>query len=144
VNPGRSSAGARPGGPWPSEGRSPTTLARGHTALRVHVEPAEASPLRPVAFDGSAATFQQRALTLWPRLDRTQLARTGGDPARIARIVGRRTTLPPESIVAMLTGEPIAEPDAGRSRPSMDGLNSAIDAHGLRGDTATADRPTAS
>ena len=46
--------------------------------------------------------IRQRALILWPRLDRTRLARTAGDPRRVARLVERRTSLPWDVIVAML------------------------------------------
>lgn len=46
--------------------------------------------------------YERRALVLWPRLDREKLRRTHGDPARIARLVARRTTLPVEKIVLML------------------------------------------
>jgi len=46
--------------------------------------------------------IRQRALLLWPRLDRVRLARTAGDPERIARLVERRSALPVEVIVAML------------------------------------------
>jgi hypothetical protein len=45
---------------------------------------------------------RRRALLLWPRLDRAGLARTAGDPRRVARLVARRSALPPEMIVAML------------------------------------------
>ncbi len=44
----------------------------------------------------------QRALALWPRLDRRALGRCAGDPARIARLVARRTSLPPAIIRAIL------------------------------------------
>lgn len=47
--------------------------------------------------------IRRRALLLWPRLDRVRLARTGGDPQRIARLIGRRSALPADVIVAMLT-----------------------------------------
>jgi len=50
--------------------------------------------------DGSP--YERRALALWPRLDREKLHRTNGDPARIARLVARRTTLSFETIVLML------------------------------------------
>jgi len=43
-----------------------------------------------------------RALALWPGLDRVALARTHGDPVRIARLVARRTALPETAIVEML------------------------------------------
>jgi len=50
-----------------------------------------------------------RALALWPRLDRRKLARTCGDPDRVARLIERRTALPHEAIMIMLlrpwTGE---------------------------------------
>jgi hypothetical protein len=42
------------------------------------------------------------ALALWPRLDRDALARAGGDPRRIARLVARRTPLLPEEVEGML------------------------------------------
>lgn len=45
---------------------------------------------------------RQRALLLWPRLDPARLARTSGDPQRVARLVARRSALPPEVIVGML------------------------------------------
>jgi hypothetical protein len=62
-----------------------------------------------------------RALALWPGLDRTRLRRTGGDPVRIARLVGRRTTLPIEAILGLLTGgaaetpRRASDPDRGPS-----------------------------
>ena len=45
-----------------------------------------------------------RALALWPGLDRTALARTHGDPVRIARLVARRSALPETAILALLGG----------------------------------------
>lgn len=57
---------------------------------------------------------RDRALALWPGLDRERLRRTRGDPLRVARLVGRRTTLPLEAILGLLTGEPAAgEPGPG-------------------------------
>jgi hypothetical protein len=47
--------------------------------------------------------IRRRALLLWPRLDSARLARTAGDPQRIARLVARRSSLPSDVIVAMLT-----------------------------------------
>jgi hypothetical protein len=46
--------------------------------------------------------IRSRALILWPGLDRTRLARTAGDPKRVARLVGSRTSLRNDVIVAML------------------------------------------
>lgn len=50
-----------------------------------------------------------RALMLWPRLDRRKLARTRGDPARIARLVERRTALSREAIIGILEGRSQAD-----------------------------------
>jgi hypothetical protein len=46
----------------------------------------------------------QRALALWPRLDRRALSRCDGDPQRIARLVARRTTLDQRTVWAILIG----------------------------------------
>lgn len=47
---------------------------------------------------------KERALALWPRLDRRALRRCANDPACIARLVARRTLLPPEAILVILQG----------------------------------------
>jgi hypothetical protein len=49
-----------------------------------------------------ACAFTQRAMLIWPRLDRRVLARCGCDPRRIAAYVARRTSLPVEVITAIL------------------------------------------
>ena len=49
-----------------------------------------------------------RALLLWPGLDGPKLARTRGEPGRVARLVGRRTALPHETILRMLGCDPEA------------------------------------
>jgi hypothetical protein len=49
------------------------------------------------------ASYLERALVLWPRLDRRALRRRDHDPRRMAGFIARRTSLPLESIVAMLT-----------------------------------------
>jgi hypothetical protein len=46
--------------------------------------------------------YVDRALLLWPRLDRARLLRVAGDPRRIAEIVSRRTTHSVETILVML------------------------------------------
>jgi len=64
----------------------------------------------------AARACRRQALLLWPRLDPYRLARTGGDPWRIARLVARRTPRSREEIVAMLTSSTPACPVvAGRS-----------------------------
>jgi hypothetical protein len=59
-----------------------------------------------------ACAFMQRALLIWPRLDRRSLARCGCDPRRIAAYVARRTSLSVEVIAAILEecGRPDDEP----------------------------------
>lgn len=47
--------------------------------------------------------YLERALILWPRLDRARLRKIADDPARIAELVERRTSQPFEVILAMLT-----------------------------------------
>jgi hypothetical protein len=44
----------------------------------------------------------QRALLIWPGLDRQKLARCGCDPRRIARLVAHQTNLSIGSIAAIL------------------------------------------
>ena len=58
------------------------------------------------------AAYVAKVLMLWPRLDRTKLRRTGGDPARISRLVARRTALPEPAILELILGEAEA-PSAG-------------------------------
>jgi hypothetical protein len=53
--------------------------------------------------------YAARALLLWPGLDRGRLATTKGDPRRIARLVTRRTNLPPEAILRMLGVRPAVD-----------------------------------
>jgi hypothetical protein len=58
--------------------------------------------------------FRARALAIWPGIDPRKLRRTQGDPLRIARLVERRTRLPIESIVSLLTGHPVEDaPEIG-------------------------------
>ena len=62
---------------------------------------------RPLGRSRSAAprsNLKERALALWPRLDRRALRRCSDDPVRIARLVARRTLLPPETIIEILGG----------------------------------------
>lgn len=52
---------------------------------------------------------RSRALAIWPRLDHRKLARTCGDPHRVARLVERRTALPREAILGMLGVRPSSD-----------------------------------
>ena len=48
-------------------------------------------------------SYLERAMLLWPRLDRARLRRVADDPLRIAEMIQGRTSQPFEVIVAMLT-----------------------------------------
>jgi hypothetical protein len=50
----------------------------------------------------SARTMAERAAAIWPRLDRRLLAACGSDAHRMATYIARRTSLPVETIVAIL------------------------------------------
>lgn len=60
--------------------------------------------LQPTTGALPATYLAQRALAMWPRLDRRALSRCNGDVTRITRLVSKRTALPPQSIRAMLLG----------------------------------------
>lgn len=60
------------------------------------VADADRSPIRESMLD-------RRVLAIWPRLDRRALARCRHDPQRIASLVGRRTNMPPEAILALVS-----------------------------------------
>jgi hypothetical protein len=51
---------------------------------------------------GARQPLYARALLIWPRLDRARLARTRGDPRKVARLVARRTIHSEESILSLL------------------------------------------
>ena len=55
-------------------------------------------PRRPSEF-----CYVERAMLLWPRLDRAKLRKVADSPARIAEMVERRTSQPYDVILAMLT-----------------------------------------
>ena len=64
----------------------------------------QAPRLVPAPESGPAHVLA-RARSLWPRLDGRRLARTGGDPRRVARLVSERSGLPVELIEGMLRAE---------------------------------------
>jgi hypothetical protein len=55
-------------------------------------------------FPSDAIDPRRRALAIWPRLDASKLARTCGEPERVARLVERRTSLSRKAIVQLLGG----------------------------------------
>ncbi len=62
--------------------------------------------------DGFGA-LERRALALWPRLDRAALRRCHSDAHRIAALVARRTTMPPEAIFSVLMMPSVADDEIG-------------------------------
>jgi hypothetical protein len=73
------------------------------------VELARSSSVR----GGGPGALERRALVLWPRLDRAALRRCRNDARRIAALVARRTTMPPEAIFNVLTMPSVADDDIG-------------------------------
>lgn len=69
------------------------------------------------AGDPAACDVRQKALAVWPGLDRRKLTRTCGDPKRVARLVERRTALPRESILGIL-GAGVRRPTRTLARPA--------------------------
>jgi hypothetical protein len=52
---------------------------------------------------GWGPAIDRHALAIWPRLGRRALSRCGHDPRCIASVVARRTSLPADVIVRILT-----------------------------------------
>lgn len=57
----------------------------------------------------TGGSLERRALALWPRLDRAALRRCNQDPERIAALVARRTSMPPEAIKTVLEMPQVTE-----------------------------------
>jgi len=60
-------------------------------------------PIMVLVSPSSPRTYTQRACTIWPRIPRRTLSRCQNDPARLARVIAKRTTLSQEAIVTLLT-----------------------------------------
>lgn len=89
------------------------------------VRPTAPRAVRRAARQATTCYFE-RAMLLWPRLDRAKIRRVAENPARIAEIVERRTSQPYDVILAMLTKQspPLSTPtdetpdfDSGRIDP---------------------------
>jgi hypothetical protein len=76
-------------------------------------EPATVQRGYPRDIDRSEA-LHRRALVVWPRLDASALRRCGGDVTCVAALVRRRTALPQEAIIGILTA-PFVSDDEGRT-----------------------------
>ena len=59
----------------------------------------------------AAPALERRALALWPRLDRAALRRCHQDPARIAALISRRTSLSPDAIKHVLLMPSVSDDD---------------------------------
>ena len=59
--------------------------------------------LVPRRLPPASSRYLERALLLWPRLDRAKIRKVCDNPVRIAEIVARRTSQPFDAILAMLT-----------------------------------------
>lgn len=59
----------------------------------------------------TAMALEQRAMALWPRLDRAALRRCHQDPGKIAALISRRTSLPPETIKQVLLMPAVSDED---------------------------------
>ncbi len=70
--------------------------------------------LQPNPSPAVSGRLEQRALALWPRLDRTALRRCRHDPDRIAALVARRTAMPLDAIRLVLV-MPLVSDDDGRT-----------------------------
>jgi hypothetical protein len=57
--------------------------------------------------------LERRALALWPRLDPAALRRCRHDARRIAVLVSRRTTMPPETILRALMMPTVQDDEIG-------------------------------
>ena len=62
--------------------------------------------------DVACRSLIERALAIWPRLDRRALRRCACDPKRMAALISRRTRLPPEAILNMLLASPLTRAEA--------------------------------
>lgn len=69
-------------------------------------DPVPVSPKSQAQDRSRTSSHLERAMLLWPRLNRAQIRRYADDPARIAEIVEARTSQPYEVILAMLTRQP--------------------------------------
>lgn len=76
-----------------------------------HASPTVGPPAR--SRERRVCALNDRALALWPGLDRRALARRRCDAHRVATYVSRRTSLPLESIIALLTAAGEPEPVIG-------------------------------
>ena len=83
-------------------------------------------PVRP-----ATSCYLERAMLLWPRLDRSKIRKVADNPARIAEIIEQRTSQPYDVILAMLTKQaaPLTAPTeeaSGFDSPGVDATRVAL------------------
>ena len=66
---------------------------------------------RPVGQASPASLLERRVLAIWPRFDLSAIRRAHHDPRRVAAMVGRRTQLPQEAILRLLTMPVLSDDD---------------------------------
>ncbi len=91
--------------------------APGPSALRPSTDVVARRAARHTAKD---SCYVERALLLWPRLERARLRKVADDPARIAELVVRRTSQPYEAVLAMITRQsPALAPHSEEELPRV-------------------------
>ena len=73
-----------------------------------------AQPLAPMGSEtriSREVLLERRVLSMWPRFDRRAIRRVNHDPKRVAAMVGRRTRLPEEAILRLLTMPALSDDD---------------------------------
>ena len=89
----------------------------GPRAIRPSTDAVTRRARRPAAKD---TCYVERALLLWPRLERAKLRKIADDPARIAELVVRRTSQPYEAVLAMITRQsPALAPHSEEEMPAL-------------------------
>jgi hypothetical protein len=76
--------------------------------------------------------YLERAMLLWPRLDRARIRKVADDPSRIAEIVEHRTSQPYAVILAMLTRQSPAMDTSARQAGSSEGRRTTVERTTLR------------
>ena len=66
---------------------------------------------RPGGQASSESLLERRVLSIWPRFDLGAIRRANHAPRRVAAMVGRRTRLPEEAILRLLTMPALSDDD---------------------------------
>jgi hypothetical protein len=77
------------------------------------VQTSEIGPHRSSLTSDRNPALERRALAMWPRLEPAALRRCHSDPRRIAALVARRTSIPQDAIIRLLTMPAVSDDDVG-------------------------------